>query len=713
MNYNIKCHIVGSRYYNTSFDINDTVSKSPIILIPEPNNVHDKNAVAAYLCGEQIGHINRDAAAEISPMIMAGMTATVFVQNIEDGAASIPIHIELVDKKDHGKSAPPRPAKEPKVPTQPLNPVAPTRPHRDRSDGHKPTDEQRSALDLFATDGSLRINAFAGTGKTSTLQMLAHSTERRGQYIAFNNSTVKDAKNRFPHNVGCNTTHGLAYQATVGAFGRNNEKMVGKINPKKLAVVLNINNEWNVDNNHSLSPLSLSFLIQDTIRSFCQSGDETILDQHVPKHGSLLTASDETISRVNDYTRQWAEHVWRRMCTPDDPVPLGFDGFLKFWALSNPRIAADFILLDEAQDTNPVVLEVLKQQDAQLVYVGDQYQQIYEWRGAVNAMKAIETDHEVKLTQSFRFGPKIASAASLVLQRLGETNALTGNASMKSKVGQCQPDTILARTNANVMVSLLLALDDGRRPHLVGGTAELMAMLRGVQDLKARKPSIVPDFFGFSDWRDVVEFADTQEGAYLLTFVNLVEDRGEQQLMAALNRTFDEADANLVLSTAHKAKGREWAKVQLFDDFLPARPISKGSSKADQKKAGDEFDAELRLFYVAMTRARDVIDIPSSLLEKIGANASVQAPQAGAVLSPVRPADAGSLRRGGRSRAVVKPAATAAPKPTAKKPAVAKPVARPSTSPRPAAVAPAPVAAKQVEDKGFFSTLLHFIFGTK
>ncbi|MDH2406059.1 UvrD-helicase domain-containing protein [Bradyrhizobium sp. SSUT18] len=72
-------------------------------------------------------------------------------------------------------------------------------------------------------------------------------------------------------------------------------------------------------------------------------------------------------------------------------MPLGHDGYLKLWALSSHAIAADFILLDEAQDTNPVVLDVLRKQPAQMIYVGDKYQQIYEWRGAVNAMEKIET----------------------------------------------------------------------------------------------------------------------------------------------------------------------------------------------------------------------------------------------------------------------------------------------------------------------------------
>lgn len=554
--------------------------------------------------------------------IAAGDTRTVSTISHELTFRRVPRARDLVKRIESGASDTTRPAT-----TEPKRSASGARQPRSAPQGsaqkatrqkHKPTVEQVEALDSFGTGGSLRINAFAGSGKTSTLQMLAHSSERRGQYIAFNKSIVTDAKTKFPQTVNCSTTHGLAYRAIAGGFAGNNEKMTGRISAQKLADVLELKKGWRVDEGHILPPRSVAFLILDTIRSFGQSGDEVILDTHVPRHGSLLSASEDTVARVNEHARRGAEHVWSRMCNADDPLPLGHDGYLKLWALSRPRIPAEFILLDEAQDTNPVVLEVLKLQEAQLVYVGDQYQQIYEWRGAVNAMAAMETDHAVTLTKSFRFGSEIAAAASLVLQKLGEPKALTGNSAIKSSIAHCRPDTILARTNANVMASLLTALDDGRKPHLVGGTTELMAMLRGVQDLKAGNLSVVPDFFGFSNWREVVEFAGSQEGAHLLTFVNLVEARGEKQLMWALNRTVDEEDADLVLSTAHKAKGREWANVQLMDDFLPARPTSKGATPIEAKKADDEFAAELRLFYVAMTRAREVIDIPSTLLEKIG-----------------------------------------------------------------------------------------------
>lgn len=557
---------------------------------------------------------------------------------------------------------------------------------------HKPTEQQSAALDAFATEGTLRINAFAGSGKTSTLQMLAHATKRRGQYIAFNKSIVTDAKTKFPDTVNCSTTHGLAYRATASAIGANNEKMTGKLSAQKLAEVLELKRAWRVDERHVLQPRSVAYLILDTVRRFGQSGDDVILDCHVPRHGSLLAASDETIARVNEQARKGAEHVWSRMCDRNDSLPLGHDGYLKLWALSRPRIASDFILLDEAQDTNPVVLDVLKRQDAQLVYVGDQYQQIYEWRGAVNAMAAIDTDHAVTLTKSFRFGDAIAGAASRVLGRLGETSALIGNSAIDSRIGDCRPDTILARTNANVMASLLTALDGGRRPHLVGGASELMLMLRGVQDLKSGTPSSVADFFGFANWQEVVEFADTQEGAHLLTFVNLVESHGERQLMWALNRTVEESDADLILSTAHKAKGREWSNVQLIDDFLPVRKLEPDATPAQQKKSGDDFAAELRLFYVAMTRARNVIDIPSTLLEKIGIESARSTPAASVDAALRQSRYRSKLEEAQKAADWQRPADWAKPQPAAQKAHV--PAPPPLAPPQPPVPKPAPVFAK-------------------
>ncbi|MER8734241.1 UvrD-helicase domain-containing protein [Mesorhizobium sp. M1227] len=471
-----------------------------------------------------------------------------------------------------------------------------------------PTAEQEQAIQAFLSGGSLRINAYAGTGKTSTLQFLAQSTRRRGQYVAFNKAIVTDSKGKFPATVDCATTHSLALKSISSDYKRNRDKCFSRLSAKQLAEILGIKKSWRIDKDHSLQAVSQAYLVQETVRRFAHSADEVISEIHVPRHGSLLAAGEPTLKAVNEYALTNAQHVWERMCDGRDPLPLGHDGYLKLWALSKPQLAVDYILLDEAQDTNPVVLDVLKRQQCQLVYVGDRYQQIYEWRGAVNAMEAIETDTTVHLTQSFRFGPGIADEASRILARLGELRPLTGNSALRSRVGICNPDAILARTNANVMTALIDCLEADRKPHLVGDNKDLKTLLRGVVDLKEGRPAEAPEFFGFTNWQAVVDFSKTTEGEQLAMFVNLVQSKGEKRLLWALNRSFDEGEADIVVSTAHKAKGREWRNVRLMDDFLKTR---EARSPAEQAAKEQHDAAELRLFYVAVTRAKEVIEIPT------------------------------------------------------------------------------------------------------
>lgn len=116
------------------------------------------------------------------------------------------------------------------------------RPNPIRNTNLRPTPEQEIAIDLFSKGGSLKINAYAGTGKTSTLELLSHSTKRRGQYIAFNRSIVQEAKERFPNNVDCSTSHSLALKATPSAYKQDTRKVFGKMNAIQLAEILQLKN---------------------------------------------------------------------------------------------------------------------------------------------------------------------------------------------------------------------------------------------------------------------------------------------------------------------------------------------------------------------------------------------------------------------------------------------------------------------------------------
>ncbi len=472
------------------------------------------------------------------------------------------------------------------------------------------TEEQRNAVGKFASGRPLKIAAFAGAGKTTTLKLLAESRPSRGVYLAFNKSIATEAKEKFPRSVDCRTTHSIAFRAIMPSYG-SMPKMTKNMLAKQLAEVMGFKDQV-FQSAVRLNGIHQAHLVLGTARRFCQSADPEIDIGHVPTYGRLLGAPQGIVTEVRSWAVAQAGILWSRMTDRGDEVPLGHDGYLKLWALGRPKFAAEYILLDEAQDTNGVVLGVLAHQDAQAVYVGDRHQQIYEWRGAINAMETIDGCDEAALTQSFRFGDTIADIASDVLATLGEERRISGNPAVRSRIASSGvARTVLARTNATVILEVLEAISAGQKPAVVGGTKELMRLLSDVYELKAGRPGVCPEFFGFDRWADVVEFSETEEGEGIRMFVQLVEQHGEGKLWAAVKSAEDdEATADVILSTAHKAKGREWDSVRLASDFASSR-------------LGKHPDApsEVRLFYVAMTRAKQSLIVAPEVLATFATDA--------------------------------------------------------------------------------------------
>ena len=77
------------------------------------------------------------------------------------------------------------------------------------------TFEQKKIIDTDLAPGQvLKVLAFAGTGKTTTL--VAYARKRPGRrflYLAFNKSVQLEAAKKFPANVMARTAHSLAFQA--------------------------------------------------------------------------------------------------------------------------------------------------------------------------------------------------------------------------------------------------------------------------------------------------------------------------------------------------------------------------------------------------------------------------------------------------------------------------------------------------------------------
>ena len=81
------------------------------------------------------------------------------------------------------------------------------------------TDEQhaicQAARDLDV-GSSLKIQAFAGTGKTTTLAAIAESLARRKfLYLVLNRAAADEAERKMPSNVMVRTAHALAFRSVL------------------------------------------------------------------------------------------------------------------------------------------------------------------------------------------------------------------------------------------------------------------------------------------------------------------------------------------------------------------------------------------------------------------------------------------------------------------------------------------------------------------
>ncbi len=512
--------------------------------------------------------------------------------------------------------------------------------------GYTPTEEQAEILKAGVRDGlrCLKVKAGAGTGKTSTLKMLEEVLVGQGQYTAFNSKLVAGSRGKF-RKARCNTTHSLAF----GSVGRLYAHRLGgqRVRSEQVARMLGLGDmtleipdpdakpaegeTGPVMKKRVLPAGALAGFIRRAVDKFCQSADRTIKREHFRYIPGIDATTEngrrghENNDKVKAHLLPFAAAMWKDLKDPNGKMPFVHDNYVKVWQLGEgkdaPIINADYILLDEAQDTAPVVLDVLERQSALIILVGDDNQQIYEWRGAVNAMAAFEGAPRCLLSQSFRFGQSIADVANSVLAGLDEPTELVmkGLESIPSRVllpalrqasapagGQAEDggdphstsdcDAVLCRTNACAVGTVLAAVGAGKKPHLVGGGAEVVKFVKAARDLQEGRGTGHPELCCFESWLEVQEYVKTEDGEDLKLMVKLIDEFKVEPILNALEHMPAEEDADLVVSTAHKSKGLEWSRVKLAGDFPPANRMG---------------DSDRRLLYVALTRAQHLLDLRS------------------------------------------------------------------------------------------------------
>ncbi|KAG7234264.1 hypothetical protein INR49_004119 [Caranx melampygus] len=471
------------------------------------------------------------------------------------------------------------------------------------------TGEQQHILSHdIQKDQVVKIIAFAGTGKTTTLVKYAEQRpDLRFLYVAFNR-----------------------YQACGKLTSNLKAFTINTVLPK------------------GRGGFTKAKVVATTLNTFMASTDPTITTRHVPSshvtHKNSRTEICEAEKRLFVHD---AEMIWNKMKdyneTKNDAYHMIHDGYLKLWQLQNPKPRLsdkyDAIFIDEAQDCTPAIMDVMLSQHCGKILVGDPHQQIYTFKGAVNALQVVDHTHIFYLTQSFRFGAEIAYVGATILKVCKrverscrrETEGVCDETAVKvtkdvwSGVSPCRGKTaILSRCNLTVFSNAVQLTDANPhcRIHFIGevqniGLHRIMDLwqLKKVAGQTDPPPSDIKDPLirsfaknpehGF--WA-LKEYANQTEDLELTGKLNIVEKYNHRipELVRRL-RSCSENEmhkADFIVGTVHKAKGLEFDTVMVTDDFseVPGcRHEMRHHSNFSFSRVPDD---EWNLLYVAVTRAR-------------------------------------------------------------------------------------------------------------
>src|SRR6218665_1808566 len=441
------------------------------------------------------------------------------------------------------------------------------------------TNEQH---EIIRSTGNIKINAVAGSGKTTTIIEYAKARPPSSKilYLAFNKSVKLEAVKKFADKGLCHvkaeTAHSLAYKHVV--FQSHYKVRQQAYKTQEIVELLNLRGNGEKHAEYIVANHINKFMLY-----FCNSDKEKVQDLNY-----LDTITDPKaksfVSSFYDYIVLQSRLLLSRMDKGE--IEIIHDFYLKKFQLSNPKLPYDYILFDEGQDASQAMLDVFFKQQAVKVIVGDTHQQIYGWRFAVNSLE--KADYKTHcLSTSFRFNQSIADLAMEVLKfkkHIGkpQTIPITG----KGKDAEIKTKAVLARTNLGLLLKAIEYVTEKNKANRIY-------------------------FEG-----NINSYTYADDGTSLYDVLSLYNEK--HYLIKERHVANDEKEkATMIFSTVHRAKGMEYDAVQIVNDFISEDKLLK---MKESSQANDlnflKLNEEINLLYVAVTRTKNSLYIPENLMPK-------------------------------------------------------------------------------------------------
>ncbi len=482
----------------------------------------------------------------------------------------------------------------------------------------------KEQIAIVGSTGNIKINAVAGSGKTTTL--IEYARARPGEkilYLAFNKAVKLEAEKKFSEkgvaNVRIETAHSLAYSQIVRRANYT-LKNDGYKTPE-VVEILGLNSYTGRHTEYILATHINAF-----ISYFCNSDKAKVQELNYEEVVNDPAAKQFALNfkqEISHQTRLFLDKMNK------GEIPILHDFYLKKFQLGKPVLYFDTILFDEGQDASEAMLDIFLSQKATKVIVGDSHQQIYGWRYAVNSLEKVDYP-SYDLSTSFRFNQEIAQLAKEIVswKRHLKTSSdikITGI----GKPGKIKTRAVIARTNAGLLVKAIELLIEKKEIGSVYFEGRIEnytyasegASIYDVLNLYSGEKEWIRDkmIASMKDMDELEEYIENTGDSQLRMLVEVVKEYGKKipgyiKKLKECHLDHDDKDkADMIFSTVHRCKGMEYDEVTLADDFITEEKIL---DLADEQEAAGmaKLAEEVNLLYVAVTRTKSELYISEEIV---------------------------------------------------------------------------------------------------
>lgn len=473
------------------------------------------------------------------------------------------------------------------------------------------TQEQKNII--FSNEDRIKISALAGSAKTSTLYYYAKERPfKKILYIVYNKAMKDEAEKTFGKlsNVDIKTMHGLAY-SYVGKFYRN--KLVNSYGV--VDIIKDLNLDWNND-------IELAVKTNKMMSEYMLSDVNEFNDLHLFEdiNGQSTPEKEQVVGMCNQ--------LWELKKNYNNNIKIEHDFYLKLFQLSKINLSDKYniILLDEAQDSNLMMLDVVLNSKVKgIVIVGDPKQQLYAWRKALNIMPHFD-GIEYKLTTSFRVSQNIANVANLIVEDItGEKINMKGfndKQTIVHEIDKSKPYVCLCRTNAYIFAEVFDILQNNSKAKLYFEGGYSSYNYQNIKDAYYFYKGYETNndmFKKFEDYTQMIEYANNTEDLELLALDRMIYKYGSDipRIVDGIknNSVKEKYEADVIFSTIHRAKGQTYLlPVYISDDHFDLEGAFR-KYYIDREKDFDirKYYEEMCIIYVAITRAAKEIQLSDKL----------------------------------------------------------------------------------------------------